>query len=443
MCRVAPTKRPVGALRAIPSLCAASTQIFQRCRGFIAMKIACMDCNHEVIMGTLGACPACGGILQAHYDDAAINTLIEIQPGRGIDRYRSLMPVQSAIPNLGEGDTPLLKSKRIGTALGLDHLYFKNEGLNPSGAFKDRAGAMVAALAIDNQARGVICASSGNASSAVAAYCAAAGLDCIILMEPGNPVTKLRQTLATGARVIRVEGIFAHGPEALRDMLIDVAQRTNHYLGFIWAPVNPYILEGIKTIAYEIASQLNVVPDAVIAPVGGGDMFTAQWRGWCELHRAGVIDTLPRMIAVQSESAPPLLAAFRNEQSSVETLSYANSKVSGINVAFTGNHALAAVRESNGYVVGVSDDEIFAMQRRIAVEEGIWIEPASAAPVAALHHLKEARQIESDSYIACIMSGAGFKDAKLAADVANTIAQQETASFDAAHISELIGQQLS
>jgi threonine synthase len=399
------------------------------------MRVLCSDCAHEVPIGTLGRCPMCGGILRPEYPDEAIRQLHSIAPGRGINRYQALLPVRSQIPCLGEGDTPLLASRRLGRALGLEHLYFKNEGLNPTGAFKDRAGALVTALALDAGAHGVLSASSGNASSAIAAYCAAAGLKCVILMEPGNPAAKMRQTLATGARVLLVDGVFAHGPQALTDLLMAVAERSGYYVGFVWAPVNPYILEGIKTISYEIAAHLTHAPDAVIAPVGGGDMFAAQWRGWLELHRAGVIERLPRMIGVQSVSAPPLLEAFRTGTAHVGTLPYANSKISGINVPFTGDHALAAVRESGGTVAGVTDDEVLAMQARLATEEGIWVEPAGAAAATAVRGLLERGDLRPDEHVVCVSSGAGFKDANLAADQAQAIGQQASVVFDVEAIS--------
>ncbi len=391
----------------------------------------------EAAWGVLGRCGICGGILQPDYDDGNIAELRTIAPGRGIDRYRALLPVEATpLPYLGEGDTPLIRSKRLGASLGLDNLYFKNEGLNPSGAFKDRAGAMVAALALEAGASGVVSASSGNASSAIAAYCAAAGLKCVILMEPGNPPAKLRQTLATGAQVLLVEGIFAHGPEALAAFLSEVAIRTNYYLGFVWAPINPYILEGIKTIAYEVVGQLGTAPDVVLTPVGGGDMFAAQWRGYNELKRAGVIDKLPRMIGVQSVNAPPLLEAVEQQLRSVATLPYAKSKISGINVAFTGDHALAAVHHSGGTAVGVTDESAFAMQKGLATEEGIWVEPAGAAPIAALASLRERGLIQPDERVVCVMSGAGFKDANLASEDAQRIGQQPTIPFDVEAVSE-------
>jgi len=402
------------------------------------MKILCSRCAHEVAANTFGLCPHCGGILQPVYSDEAISALAHISPGRGIDRYRATLPTKRAIPFLGEGDTPLIPSRRIGPALGLQFLYFKNEGLNPTGAFKDRAAELVAALAVEAGAKGVLTASSGNASSAISAYCAAAGLPCVILMEPGNPTAKIRQTLATGAQVLLVEGIFSHGPDTLRDLILAVAARSNFYPGFVWAPVNPYILEGIKTISYEIAAHFEGAPNAVIAPVGGGDMLAAQWRGWKELHQAGLIENHPRMHGVQSTSAPPLLEAFKNGADHVATLPYANSKISGINVPFTGDHALMAVQQSGGAVAGVSDDAILAMQRHLAFEEGIWVEPASAAPVAALSQLLEQGAINPNERIVCILSGAGFKDMQLAADEAQAIGEQGTVPFDINTIADLI-----
>jgi threonine synthase len=405
--------------------------------GDFAMRIQCSACGNPVQPGTLGPCGRCGGILCPCYAAADVGELKKIRPGPGIDRYRKLLPVSLAIPELGEGDTPLIRSRRIGPGLGLPQLYFKNEGRNPTGAFKDRAGALAAALAIEAGATGILSASSGNSAAAIAAYCAAAGLKCFILLEPGNPPGKLRQAVAAGAVVIPVRGLFDHGPETLAALLQEVARRLNCYPAFIYAPVNPYLLEGIKTISYEIAARLPGAPDALVCPVGGGDMFTAQWRGYLELQRAGVIEALPRMIAVQSVSAPPLLEAFRIGAERVTPVAGPSSRLSGINVPFTGNHALAAVRGSGGTVAGIEDDEALAMQARLAREEGIWVEPASAAPVAALHGLLERGEIRADDRVVCLLSGAGFKDSHLAESEAAAINQREPVAFSAAAIARL------
>jgi threonine synthase len=396
-----------------------------------AWGISCCECGREAERGAMGRCPMCGGILAPHYPDESVAQLSRIEARRGLDRFRAVLPVSVSIPYRGEGDTPLLASRRLGPALGLSNLYFKNEGGNPSGAFKDRGGAMVAALALEAGAKGIVTASSGNAAAAISAYAAAAGLPCVILFEPGNPTAKLRQALATGARVLPVEGVFAHGPEAIAELIQGVAFRLSYYPSFIWAPVNPYILEGMKTVSYELVAQLPGPPDVVVCPVGGGDLLTAQWRGYLELQRAGVISRLPRMVAVQSESAPPLLQAFRTGAERVPTLPYARSRISGINVPFTGDHALAAIRQSGGSAAGVVDEEVFAMQARIGREEGVWAEPASAAPVTALAGLLERGDIRPDETVVCIMSGAGFKDTLLAQAETEAVGARKPVPFDA------------
>ena len=394
------------------------------------IEVVCTGCDREHPLGTLGRCSDCNSILRPRYPDEAIQSLRDIQPGPGIDRYRELFPVSTPLPFLGEGNTPLIKSRRVGPSIGLENLHFKCEGTNPSGAFKDRSGALVAALAMDANADGILTASSGNAAAAISAYSSAVGMKCLILLEPGGPPAKLRQSLATGAEVLPVEGIFSHGPKAVSDLILQVTERLNYYPAFVWAPVNPYILEGIKTLSYEIVDQLGESPDMIVCPVGGGDMFTAQWRGYQELLQAGLIKNLPRMVGVQSTSAPPLLKAFLNHDDKVQTLPSADSKISGINVPFSGEHALKAAKESGGSVAGVSDEDVFHMQERIAVEEGLWVEPVSAVPVAALTDLLNKGTITSKDKVICIMSGAGFKDDKLAREKAEAVVGDVPVPFD-------------
>lgn len=402
------------------------------------MQLLCTKCRQPVAFGRLGSCPACKGILAPTYPDESISRLAEIRPGPGIDRYRALLPTTTSLPYLGEGDTPLLASRRLGQSLGLKRLYFKNEGCNPTGAFKDRGAALVVSLALDAGAKGIVTASSGNAGAAIAAYSAAAGLNCALLLEPGNPPNKLRQALAVGARAITVNGVFSHGPDAIRDLILALAESLDYYPAFVWAPVNPYILEAFKTISYEIAARLPGPPDVVVCPVGGGDLFTAQWRGYKELKSCGAIDAMPRMVGVQSFNAPPLLEAFRSGAENVATLPYANSKISGINVPFTGDHALAVIRESGGAAVGVEDAAVFEVQHRLGREEGIWVEPASAAPVAALEGLLSRGRIQKNEKVVCIMSGAGFKDTHLAQEESAAVNNQPPAAFDVESITERI-----
>jgi threonine synthase len=186
----------------------------------------------------------------------------------------------------------------------------------------------------------------------------------------------------------------------------------------------------MKTVSYEVVNQLSISPDVVASPVGGGDLLTGMWRGYLELKRSGVTKQLPRMVGVQSLSAPPLVEAFRGGLKRVETLPYANSKISGINVPFSGEHALQAVRASEGTVVGVSDEEAFEMQRRLALEEGIWVEPAAVVSVAAVQVLVEQRWIKPHERVVCLLTGAGFKDSNLAREEADAISRRSPVPFD-------------
>lgn len=374
------------------------------------MRLVCSACGADVPADPLGRSPCCRAIREPRYSDASLAQLAGITPGPGIDRYRALLPVSRPLVSLGEGDTPLLRSRRLGAVLGVPELYFKVEGRNPTGAFKDRAAAVATTWALESGAPGVLTASSGNAASAIATYCAAAGLPCSILLEPGNPPDKLRAALAAGASVLPIEGLFSRGPDALSELLREEAARRGDALAFVWAPVNAYLLEGLKTIAYETAARLPGGPDVVVCPVGGGDLLAAQWRGWRELCSAGVVGRAPRLIAVQSTAAAPLVAAYESGARDVTVLASAASRLSGINVAFTGEHALTAVRESDGAAVAVEDAAALEMTRRLAREEGLWVEPAAAAGVAALPALRKAGLVREGERVVCVLTSAGYKD---------------------------------
>lgn len=398
------------------------------------MKIACSVCGSEEEWGAFGRCRFCDGILQPQYGDEEIARLRLIEPGPGIDRYRSLLPITGPLASLGEGDTPLVASRRLGPSLGLRRLLFKNEGRNPSGSFKDRAGVVAARLAVEAGKKGLVTASTGNSAAAAATYCAASGISCLILLEPGNPPTKTRQILASGAAVIPVEGVFAHGQKGTQALIDQVADSLDFYPAFVWAPVNPYVLEGIKTVSYEVVARLGRAPDVVVCPVGGGDNLAAQWRGYVELQRAGLIDRLPRMVAVQSVAAAPLIRAYQAGADRVAAIDNPHSRLSGLNVPFTGEHALAAVRESKGTCIAVDDDEAFDMQARLAREEGVWAEPASSATVAALPHLLERGYVGPEETIVCFLSGAGWKDQELARAEAELLTSRAPVPFAAEEI---------
>jgi len=374
-------------------------------------RLRCSTCGSAELLGFVGSCPSCGGILECVYPTEALLCLRESSTGKGLSHYRRCLPVEGPLVSLGEGGTPLIRARNLAEEIGLADLYLKNESINPTGSFKDRGAAVAVTRALADGTRGVLTASTGNAAAAVAAYCASQRIPCLVLLNSGSPVGKLRQALAYGACCIQVEGLFERESGALIALLTDLSKRLELSLAFFWAPVNPYLIEGMKTIAYETVAQLGgQAPDVVVCPVGGGDGLAGQWRGYQELQRAGIIDRLPRMIGVQSRGAAPLVLSFQKGVDRVLHIEEAHTVASGLQVTFSGDHALRAIRDSGGVAMAVDDDVILRHQRLLARLEGVWTEPSGAIGVAAVSALLQAGLIDSEERIVCVLTGAGFKD---------------------------------
>jgi threonine synthase len=361
-------------------------------------------------------CPTCRGIVECQYADATLAAGLSgsrSAAADGLNRWRGVLPVNGPLPSLGEGNTPLLDARRFGKDLGLENLWLKAEGRNATGSFKDRGAVIGLALAREHGARGTLTASSGNAASAVAAYSAACGLECLVLVAPGAAPNKVQQVLAYGARVLVVEDLF-RARDGLLGILGETSQRLDLFQIFFWALSNPYTIEGMKTIAYELHAQTaGDLPDAVVVPTGGGDLYAGIWRGFCELHRVGLIKRLPRMLAAQGSGAAPLAYAVRAGADHIDELQAVSTVASGIRVAFTGDHALRALRESGGGVATVSDQDILVMQRKLARHAGIWVEPTAAVAVAAIPRFLAQGELHSDERVVCVLTGAGYKDVPL------------------------------
>jgi threonine synthase len=373
--------------------------------------LLCPACGSTSTLRLIGPCPSCGGILECVYPNEALRCLRESVGESGLSRYLSLLPVTRPLPSLGEGDTPLLRSSNLAEMVGLSSLFLKNEAVNPTGSFKDRGAVIAVARALADGAKGLLTASTGNAAAALSAYCASQGLRCLVLFSQGSPLSKLRQALAYGAYCLQVKGLFDGEPEPFIQLLMGLSERLGLDLAFFWAPINPYLLEGMKTIAYEIVGQMGGrAPDVVICPVGGGDGLVGQWRGYQELRRAGMIHRLPRMIGVQPSGAAPLVTSFRQGTERVLPIEEAHTVASGLRVTFSGDHALQAIRASGGAAIAVEDGQILEFQRLLARLEGVWAEPSGAISVAALPILIEAGLIRPEERVVCILTGAGFKD---------------------------------
>lgn len=316
-----------------------------------------------------------------------------------IDRYRKFLPVSEKTPviTLLEGNTPLIKSKKIGPDVGVE-LYFKYEGLNPTGSFKDRGMTMAMSKAVEEGANAVICASTGNTSASAAAYAARAGLKSIVIIPKGKiALGKLSQAMAHGAQVFEVEGNFDDALKLVREM------SGKHNIALVNS-LNPYRLDGQKTGAFEICDDLGEAPDYHFIPVGNAGNITAYWMGYKEYKEAGVINVLPRMMGYQAAGAAPIVLGRPVKEP--ETIATAIR----IGNPARWKEAEAAASESRGKIDMVTDEEILAAYRQVAREEGIFVEPASAASIAGLIKARSQGLIDKKSVCVAILTGHGLKD---------------------------------
>ena len=335
-------------------------------------------------------------------------------------RYGDRLPVGPDTPviSLGEGDTPLVRSRRMHERVGCRELYFKLELCNPTGSFKDRGMVVAVAKALESDSKAVLCASTGNTSASAAAYAAHCGLDAYVLVPHGNIAQgKLAQAVAHGARILDVRGNF---DDALRLARVISEQ---HNVALVNS-INPYRIEGQKTAAFEINDALGDAPDLLFIPVGNAGNITAYWRGFVEDYQAERSSKKPRMIGWQAEGAAPIVTG--------KVVEDPQSVASAIRIGNPASWRLAeaARDESGGEINAVSDDEILEAYRLLAQEEGIFCEPASAACVAGL--LKYAGTAGAqglaplrDATIVCVITGHGLKDPETALAIESEMREVE------------------
>ena len=317
-----------------------------------------------------------------------------------IARYREFLPVGPSTPevDLHEGSTPLVLSRNIGRALGLERLFFKYEGLNPTGSFKDRGMVVAVAKALEAGSKVLMCASTGNTSASMAAYAARTGVRAIVVVPSGEiAMNKLSQALMYGAKVVALKGTFDTALDAVREL-------ASRYPVALMNSVNPNRLEGQKTAAFEIVDALGDAPDYLLLPVGNAGNITAYWKGFREYHKAGRSTGLPRMVGAQAEGAAPIVAGhpIPNPRTVASAIRIGNP------ASWEG--ATSARDESGGLIAAVTDTEILSAQIRLANTEGLFAEPASAAPLALLIRLVMEGKIEKDSTTVVVLTGSGLKD---------------------------------
>jgi threonine synthase len=326
---------------------------------------------------------------------------------RLMERYAAFLPVSGATPNisLGEGYTPLIHARNLGRAMGTPLLHLKVEGMNPTGSFKDRGMVVAVAKALEDGARAIICASTGNTAASAAAYGAAMGLDVIVVLPEGQIAAgKLLQAQIAGARVVAVDGSFDDALDAVRDLVVDSSDDVDGRRMALVNSINPHRIAGQKTAAFEVCEDLGGAPDYLAIPVGNAGNITAYWHGFNDYVAAGLVETRPVLLGFQAAGAAPLATGRPvDEPRTVATAIRIGRPASG-------DAAVAARDESGGIIESVTDEEILAAYRDLARFEGIFCEPAAAASVAGVRKMAAAGRLDPGATIVCVLTGHGLKD---------------------------------
>ena len=371
-------------------------------------------------------CPACGANLQVTYDYERVREELDPQrPFHGaradIFRYLPLLPVSdlSLAPSLRIGATPLFRARRLGATAGLDDLWLKDEGLNPSASFKDRASAVAVTRAGELGARVVAGASTGNAGSSMACMAARVGVPCVIFVPAAAPPAKIAQLLIFGAKVLAVRGTY----DQAFDLCHQVCERRgwfNRNTGY-----NPYTREGKKTCSFELCEQFAwKAPDRVVVPVGDGNIISGIWKGLRELHLVGLIDRLPKLVCAQSTGSSAVsrvVGRLQKKHPEARALDWSAVRIHAVRATTVADSisvdrprdGLAAVRaviESGGEAVTVTDGEIMRAVREIARLSGVFVEPACATTWARGKKMARARKLARGERILCLLTGSGLKD---------------------------------
>jgi threonine synthase len=318
-----------------------------------------------------------------------------------VNQYRDFLSVTDKTPilTLKEGNTPLISASRLinSTLEGLD-LYFKFDGANPTGSFKDRGMAMAISKAIEEGTKAVICASTGNTSASASAYAARAGIKCIVLIPEGKiAYGKLAQALIHGAHVLQLEGNFDQALSIVKSVV-------SKYPITLVNSINPYRIEGQQTAAFEVCDALGDAPVYHALPVGNAGNITAYWKGYKRYNDAGKAKRLPKMLGFQAAGAAPIVLGHPVE----EPHTIATAIRIGNPASWKG--AEAARDESGGVIDSVTDEEILDAYKLIASQEGIFCEPASAASLAGVIKLYGAGYFKSGDKVVCTLTGHGLKD---------------------------------
>lgn len=375
--------------------------------------LQCIRCGKDhKLSETRYDCVACGGNLQVLYDYNLIKKRLNYEVlqenwDRSIWRYADLLPLPNLkhIPPVQIGWTPLYRAEKLGQTINVPNLYVKDEGRNPSASFKDRANAVVVARALDQKERVITTASTGNAASSLACMTGSLDISTVIFMPENAPPAKIAQVLVFGATVILVKGNY--------DDAFDLCLKASREYGWYNRSTgyNPFTREGKKTCSFEICEQMKwEVPDKVVVPVGDGNIISAIWKGFVEFENLDIIEKLPQLIAVQAEGSDAVRRACESgadiQAVSGKTLADSIS----VCVPRDGLAAVSAIKDSGGFAMGVTDDEIIAAIPELARGSNVFAEPAGAAGWAGLKKAAAQGLVKENESVVLLVTGSGLKD---------------------------------
>ena len=378
-------------------------------------KLVCTQCGEEHTEQLAYECKKCRGILKVESKEQ--NEFSSDNNFWGLWRYHKMLPIKNLenIISLGEGMTSLVKTKNICLDWGIENLYVKNEFSNPTGSFKDRPTSVGISAAKEQGIKTVAVASTGNAGVATAAYAAKAGMECLVCAPEQTSSGKIAQLLSYGAHIYFVNGGYSQCFNLVKE-----ACQNFGYANLTSTYVNPYTVEGDKTVAYEIFEQLKGnVPDWIVVPIGTGPLLSGIWRGFLELKRWGLTDKLPRMVGVQAERCSPIVKGFFSRSPVEAQQDLEDTLAGGIadqleGYEKDGDYTNQQIRESKGTCVMLSEDEIFVIWHKLCLKEGIFSEPTGAVSMGAVNKLLERRVIKKDEVVVALVTGHGLKSPDVA-----------------------------
>ena len=376
------------------------------------IQLRCSKCNRDSANPREFRCAACGAILEVQVGISHLTrddfTRMRQSRDLSIWRWFDFFPLRDrgAIVSLGEGSTPLLQAQRLGEKIGIANLYLKNDTVLPTGSLKDRSNSVGISVGKELAFSAASVISTGNAAASVAAYAAAAGMRSVVMVPKGTALSKIIQARVYGATVIVVDGRFDYEVATLYGSAV------KEFGWYDCLSTNPYRV-GKKSYAYELVDQFDgAMPDWVIHPTAGGTGIFCMWQGFKEFLSLAWIGRAPKLVAAQSAAAAPIVAAFEKGLANVEPVVAHETIAESIQVgnpSSLGWRALAALRESNGIAVAVSDQEILEAQFLTASLAGSFAEPAAATSVAVAKKMRERGLIGTDDIVVCNLTGHGLK----------------------------------